>query len=320
MLFYGLVHAYSANVQRYLGIQEAILESSSYLVLISSMYTSTLGDSCLHQKVFVTALPVWTDSPSGRRLFHWKRFQQRPWPTLSTLVGSPDSAQRGDTQSISSSRKRPSGEVSSVVESGYHGTRKCSVDHSIPHHTHGISSHLEREPTSHNCGDDLWSSYKVSRRISLPIQTKRGSCYFCGKTQGVNAASLTLYDPTSRSPYNLRERGFGHMQPCLSAYRLLKKGVQPPYEGPYIIVNRTEKVFRILRHGKEVSVNIDRLKPVYIFKELEDMPVEVSVKKKVSLLPEEVPDSGQEKPRERSCRQETTTRSGHRVRFNPKYS
>ncbi|GFT16017.1 hypothetical protein NPIL_527191 [Nephila pilipes] len=277
--FYGLVHAYSANVQRYLGIQEVILESSIYLVLVSSMYTSTLGDPCLHQK-----------------------------------------AQRGDTQSISSSRKRPSGEVSSVVESGYNGARKCSVDHSIPHHTHGISSHLEREPTSHNCGDDLWSSYKASRRISLPIQTKRGSCYFCAKTRGVNAASLTPYDPTSRSPYNLRERGFGQMQPCLSAYRLLKKGLQPPYEGPYKIVNRTEKVFRILRHGKEVLVNIDRLKPVYIFKELEDIPVEVSVKKKVSLKPEEVPDSGQEKPRERSCRQETTTRSGHRVRFNPKYS
>ncbi|GFS42770.1 transposon Ty3-I Gag-Pol polyprotein [Nephila pilipes] len=31
----------------------------------------TLWDSCLHQKVFVTALPVWTDSPSGRRPFHW---------------------------------------------------------------------------------------------------------------------------------------------------------------------------------------------------------------------------------------------------------
>ncbi|GFR05717.1 hypothetical protein TNCT_728351 [Trichonephila clavata] len=39
MLRYGLVHAYSTNVQRYFGIQEVRLESSSYLVLVSSMYT-----------------------------------------------------------------------------------------------------------------------------------------------------------------------------------------------------------------------------------------------------------------------------------------
>ncbi|GFQ92144.1 hypothetical protein TNCT_65961 [Trichonephila clavata] len=30
--------------------------------------------------------------------------------------------------------------------------------------------------------------------------------------------------PTSRSTYNLREKGFGNMQPCLSAYRLPQKG------------------------------------------------------------------------------------------------
>ncbi|GFS70976.1 transposon Ty3-I Gag-Pol polyprotein [Nephila pilipes] len=100
----------------------------------------------------------------------------------------------------------------------------------------------------------------------------------------------------------------------------LKKGLQPPYEGPYKVVSRTEKVIRILRHGKEVSVNIDRLKPAYIPKELEDIPVEADVKKRVSLQPEEVPDSGHEKQRESSSRQETTTRSGRRVRFNPKYS
>ncbi|GFS48632.1 retrovirus-related Pol polyprotein from transposon 412 [Nephila pilipes] len=77
----------------------------------------------------------------------------------------------------------------------------------------------------------------------------------------------------------------------------LKKGLQPPYE-----------------------VNIDRLKPAYIPKELEDIPVEADVKRRVSLQPEEVPDSGHEKQRESSSRKETKTRSGRRVRFNPKYS
>ncbi|GFS71802.1 hypothetical protein TNCV_3714951 [Trichonephila clavipes] len=41
----------------------------------------------------------------------------------------------------------------------------------------------------------------------------------------------------------------------------------------YKVVDGTEKVFRILRHGKEVSMSIDRLKPAYNPKEWEDFPV-----------------------------------------------
>ncbi|GFW23884.1 hypothetical protein TNCV_945681 [Trichonephila clavipes] len=102
------------------------------------------------------------------------------------------------------------------------------------------------------------------------------------------------------------------MQPCLSAYSSLRKGL--PYEGPYKVVDCTEKVFRILRHGKEVSVSIDRLRPACIPKESEDVPVEVKLKRKVSLQPEDVTEFEQD-----CSRQETRTRSGRRVRFNPKY-
>ncbi|GFS97524.1 retrovirus-related Pol polyprotein from transposon 412 [Nephila pilipes] len=141
-----------------------------------------------------------------------------------------------------------------------------------------------------------------------------------GKTQGVNAASLTIDEPPSGHHTIFVSKDLATCNHVFLRTDSLKKGLQPLYEGPYKVVNRTEKVFRILRHGNEVSVNIDRLKPAYISKELEDIPVEVRVKKKVSLQPEEVPDSGQEKPRESSRRQETTTRSGRRVHFNPKYS
>ncbi|GFY70889.1 uncharacterized protein TNIN_200421 [Trichonephila inaurata madagascariensis] len=100
----------------------------------------------------------------------------------------------------------------------------------------------------------------------------------------------------------------------------LRKGLQPPYEGPHGLSTYKKKGFRILRHEKEVSVSIQRLKPAYIPKELEDFPEEVNLKEKVSHQPEKIPDSEQEKLRESSSRQETTTRSGRRVRFNPKYS
>ncbi|GFS44613.1 transposon Ty3-I Gag-Pol polyprotein [Nephila pilipes] len=100
----------------------------------------------------------------------------------------------------------------------------------------------------------------------------------------------------------------------------MKKGLQPPYEGPYKIVNHTIKMFRILRHGKEVTVSVDRLNPAYVPKELVDIPVGVHRKKKVPSQSNEVLDTGKENSTGSSSRQETTTRSSLRVRFNPKYS
>ncbi|GFY55944.1 uncharacterized protein TNIN_406581 [Trichonephila inaurata madagascariensis] len=173
------------------------------------------------------------------------QFEASLFHTLSQLIGT-------ERQHTTSYHSVANGQVetSSTVESGYNGTWKHSVDCSIAYHTNGILCHLERGSTGHNCTDDLWSSYQASGRISMPIKIKPRSCYFCMETQGVNAASLTPNDATSRSTYNLREQGFGHMQPCLSAYRLPQKKLQPPYKGPYKVVDRTEKVFRILRHEK----------------------------------------------------------------------
>ncbi|GFT27406.1 uncharacterized protein NPIL_312511 [Nephila pilipes] len=100
----------------------------------------------------------------------------------------------------------------------------------------------------------------------------------------------------------------------------MKKGLQPPYEGPYKIVNPTEKVFRILKHGKEVSVSVDRLKTAYFPKELVDISTGVHRKEKVPSQPNEVLDTKEENSIRSSSRQETTTRSGRIVRFNPKYN
>ncbi|GFT68752.1 transposon Ty3-I Gag-Pol polyprotein [Nephila pilipes] len=68
----------------------------------------------------------------------------------------------------------------------------------------------------------------------------------------------------------------------------MKNGLRPPYQGPYKIVNHTEKMFRVLRHGKKVSVSVNRLKPAYVPKVLVDIPVEVHKKENVSSQPDEV--------------------------------
>ena len=41
----------------------------------------------------------------------------------------------------------------------------------------------------------------------------------------------------------------------------VKRPLTPPYEGPFPVLERSPKTFRILRHGKPVTVSVDRLKP-----------------------------------------------------------
>ena len=42
----------------------------------------------------------------------------------------------------------------------------------------------------------------------------------------------------------------------------VKKPLTPPYEGPFPVLEKSEKIFKILRRDKTVTVYVDRLKPV----------------------------------------------------------
>lgn len=44
----------------------------------------------------------------------------------------------------------------------------------------------------------------------------------------------------------------------------VRKPLQPPYDGPYRVVERSSKVFRIQINERQVCVSIDRLKPAYV--------------------------------------------------------
>ncbi|GBN39850.1 hypothetical protein AVEN_103914-1 [Araneus ventricosus] len=47
----------------------------------------------------------------------------------------------------------------------------------------------------------------------------------------------------------------------------LRKGFRPPYEGPFQVFHRNEKIFKINKNGKELTVNIDRVKPAYVLRD-----------------------------------------------------
>ncbi|GBL73842.1 hypothetical protein AVEN_230799-1 [Araneus ventricosus] len=47
----------------------------------------------------------------------------------------------------------------------------------------------------------------------------------------------------------------------------LRKGLQPPYESPFQVLDRNEKIFKINKNGKELTVNIHRVKPAYVLRD-----------------------------------------------------
>ncbi|GIX94083.1 uncharacterized protein CEXT_238641 [Caerostris extrusa] len=74
----------------------------------------------------------------------------------------------------------------------------------------------------------------------------------------------------------------------------IKKGLQPPYEGPLQVLSRSEKVFKLLIHGRQSVVNIDRLTPAYISKEEESTPSKTEqVLKESSQDSQKLSNSGQ---------------------------
>lgn len=46
-----------------------------------------------------------------------------------------------------------------------------------------------------------------------------------------------------------------------------KTSLVSPYEGPYKVLERSEKVFKIQLDDRAISVSIDRLKPAYLLEE-----------------------------------------------------
>jgi hypothetical protein len=85
----------------------------------------------------------------------------------------------------------------------------------------------------------------------------------------------------------------------------IRCSLEPPYSGPHRVTARTDKTFKIVVRGRQVTVSADRVKPAFILAEgLHDNsdigpPVE----------PLNVPDTPQQ-----------TTLSGRSVRFPARFA
>lgn len=82
----------------------------------------------------------------------------------------------------------------------------------------------------------------------------------------------------------------------------LRAPLKPAYTGPHAVLERSEKVYKILVKGKPVTVSVDRLKPAYILNDSSRSPIDE--------LPDDTP------PPEKV---HTKTRSGRTVKFPDYY-
>ncbi|GFR01843.1 transposon Ty3-I Gag-Pol polyprotein [Trichonephila clavata] len=102
----------------------------------------------------------------------------------------------------------------------------------------------------------------------------------------------------------------------------VKKPLQTPYDGPYLVLKRTEKMFTIEKNGKHSTINIDRLKPAFFENSHHSSAPIISpppVAFPTSTKP--VPDSSPSSPVSptNSTPLPYVTRSGRRVHFNSRY-
>ncbi|GFY53091.1 uncharacterized protein TNIN_62571 [Trichonephila inaurata madagascariensis] len=67
------------------------------------------------------------------------------------------------------------------------------------------------------------------------------------------------------------------------------RSLQPPYHGPYKVINRSDKVFTLFLKGKNVNVSIHRLKPCFSDNSSES-DIESSIGEDTPNKPAEMPE------------------------------
>lgn len=98
-----------------------------------------------------------------------------------------------------------------------------------------------------------------------------------------------------------------HLKECTHVFvrnDMIRKPLQPPYDGPFEILRRGDKTFDVLVRGQKCTISLDRLKPAFV-EHTPDLHIDIPKEKSVADTPSVVPKQ--------------ITRSGRRVRFPDYY-
>jgi hypothetical protein len=104
---------------------------------------------------------------------------------------------------------------------------------------------------------------------------------------------------------------------------MVKGPLQPPYDGPYKVIERGEKHFKIQINNKNVIVSIDSLKPTFIINDDKEHntdepstePPSIILYPEIRTQRSVIPETQQEE----NAREWHVTRSGRHVRFPDRY-
>lgn len=99
-----------------------------------------------------------------------------------------------------------------------------------------------------------------------------------------------------------------------------KTMLQTPYDGPYKVVSRDDKVFVVQVHGETKSITIDRLKPAYVLAEpdVDEEPAGCVTGRSRSIKAEE-PQQSKRVPFLQGRQSEMNTRPRRKVRFPERF-
>lgn len=97
----------------------------------------------------------------------------------------------------------------------------------------------------------------------------------------------------------------------------VKSPLQQPYEGPYEVLERSEKYFKVKLHNRAAKISIDRLKTAFLHKD--DSSKSTATTLPGTDDPQQHPPPSPMKTRTSKQQPSWTTRSGRRVRIPNRY-
>ncbi|GFY70590.1 uncharacterized protein TNIN_301311 [Trichonephila inaurata madagascariensis] len=90
-------------------------------------------------------------------------------------------------------------------------------------------------------------------------------------------------------PFSYHSKQTFYLQRPQRLFSCVRRSLQPPYHGPYKVINRSDKVFTLFIKGKNVNVSIDRLKPCFSDNSSES-DIESSIGEDTPNKPAEMPE------------------------------
>ncbi|GFX44711.1 uncharacterized protein TNCV_2427951 [Trichonephila clavipes] len=119
-----------------------------------------------------------------------------------------------------------------------------------------------------------------------PSENARISLMVDVSDNGIGAV-LQQLDHSKQKPFIFKD-----LKDCSHVFvrtDIVRRSLQPPYHGPYNVINRSDKVFTVFIKGKNVNVSIDRSKPCFSYNSSES-DIESSIGEDTPNKPVEIPE------------------------------